>query len=263
MPYADIPGGRLWFKETGRHGTPVVFLHAASGTSDSWGLQEPAFIEAGYRCVAYDRKNWGRSESLKPLGPPGGAGSAADDLEALAIHLGLNRFHLVCTALGGIIGLDYTVEYPDRVISLTVSSSFTGVQDQSYLDVQQRLRPPEISDLPIVLREVGPSYRAINPEGTAEWLRIEESSRHEIGPEQAQSPRSPMTYGRLATMETPVLMLTGGADLLSPPAMMKLVADHIPGCRFEIVPEAGHAAFWEQPEVWNRLVLDFMGEHKA
>jgi len=73
----------------------------------------------------------------------------------------------VCTALGGIIGLDYTAEYPDRVISLTVSSSFTGVTDQSYLDVQTRLRPPEISELPIVLREVGPSYRAINPEGVA------------------------------------------------------------------------------------------------
>ena len=159
MPYADIPGARLWFKETGRHGAPVMFLHAASGTSDSWGLQEPAFIEAGYRFVAYDRKNWGRSESISP------AGSAADDLEALAQVLGLNRFHLVCTALGGIIGLDYTVEYPDRVISLTVSSSFTGVTDQSYLDVQNRLRPPEVSELPIVLREVGPSYRAVNPEG--------------------------------------------------------------------------------------------------
>ncbi|MQG44160.1 MAG: alpha/beta hydrolase, partial [SAR202 cluster bacterium] len=176
MPYADIPGARLWFKETGRHGTPVVFLHAASGTNDSWGLQEPAFIEAGYRCIAYDRKNWGRSESVTP------AGSAGDDLEALAQHLGLNRFHLVCTALGGIIGLDYAVEYPDRVISLTVSSSFTGVTDQSYLDVQTRLRPPEISNLPIELREVGPSYRAVNPEGVAEWLRIEESSRHEITP---------------------------------------------------------------------------------
>ena len=255
MPYADIPGGRLWFKETGRHGTPVVFLHAASGTSDSWGLQEPAFIEAGYRCVAYDRKNWGRSESITQ------AGSAADDLEALARYLDLDRFHLVCSALGGIIGLDYTVEYPDRVITLTVSSSFTGVQDQSYLDVQTRLRPPEISNLPIVLREVGPSYRAVNPEGVAEWLRIEESSRHEIGPEMAQSPRAPMTYTRLATMETPVLMLTGGADLLSPPAMMKLVAAHIPGCRFEVIPEAGHAAFYEQPEVWNRLVLDFIREH--
>ena len=255
MPYADIPGARLWFKETGKHGMPVVFLHAASGTSDSWILQEPAFIEAGYRCVAYDRKNWGRSESITQ------AGSAADDLEALVQHLGLDRFHLVCSALGGIIGLDYTVEYPNRVISLTVSSSFTGVQDQSYLDVQTRLRPPEISNLPIVLREVGPSYRAVNPEGVAEWLRIEESSRHEIGPEMAQSPRAPMTYARLATMETPVLMLTGGADLLSPPAMMKLVAAHIPGCRFEVIPEAGHAAFYEQPEVWNRLVLDFIREH--
>ena len=255
MPYADIPGACLWFKETGRHGTPVVFLHAASGTSDSWGLQEPAFIEAGYRFIAYDRKNWGRSESVTP------AGSAADDLEALAQHLGLNRFHLVCTALGGIIGLDYTVEYPDRVISLTVSSSFTGVTDQSYLDVQTRLRPTEISNLPIELREVGPSYRAVNPEGVAEWLRIEESSRHEITPEEGQSPRSPMTYARLAAMQTPVLMLTGGADLLSPPAMMKLVADHIPNCRFEVVPEAGHAAFHEEPEVWNKLVLEFMGQH--
>ena len=255
MPYADIPGARLWFKETGRHGTPVVFLHAASGTNDSWGLQEPAFNEAGYRCIAYDRKNWGRSESVTP------AGSAGDDLEALAQHLGLNRFHLVCTALGGIVGLDYTVEYPDRVISLTVSSSFTGVTDQSYLDVQTRLRPPEISNLPIELREVGPSYRAVNPEGVAEWLRIEESSRHEITPEEGQSPCSPMTYARLAAMQIPVLMLTGGADLLSPPAMMKLVADHIPNCRFEVVPEAGHAAFHEEPEVWNKLVLEFIGQH--
>ena len=255
MPYADIPGARLWFKETGQHGTPVVFLHAASGTNDSWGLQEPAFIESGYRCIAYDRKNWGRSESVTP------AGSAGDDLEALAQHLGLNRFHLVCTALGGIVGLDYTVEYPDRVISLTVSSSFTGVTDQSYLDVQTRLRPTEISNLPIELREVGPSYRAVNPEGVAEWLRIEESSRHEITPEEGQSPRSAMTYARLAAMQTPVLMLTGGADLLSPPSMMKLVADHIPNCRFEVVPEAGHAAFHEEPEVWNKLVLEFMGQH--
>jgi len=255
MPYADIPGARLWFKETGQHGTPVVFLHAASGTNDSWGLQEPAFIESGYRCIAYDRKNWGRSESVTP------AGSAGDDLEALAQHLGLNRFHLVCTALGGIIGLDYTVEYPDRVISLTVSSSFTGVTDQSYLDAQTRLRPPEISNLPIELREVGPSYRAVNPEGVAEWLRIEESSRHEITPEEGQSPRSPMTYARLAAMQIPVLMLTGGADLLSPPAMMKLVADHIPNCRFEVVPEAGHAAFHEEPEVWNKLVLKFIEQH--
>ncbi|MCH8987416.1 MAG: alpha/beta hydrolase [Chloroflexi bacterium] len=260
MPYADIPGGRLWFKDTGGDGTPVVFLHAASGTCDSWVFQEPVFTEADYRCIAYDRRNWGRSDSMISGAGPG---SASDDLAALAGHLGLDRFHLVSTAAGGIVGLDFALEYQQRVISLVVSSSFTGVQDPSYMEVQHRLRPPEIQDLPIVLREVGPSYRAVNPEGTARWLEIEENSRHQISTEAAQSPRSPMTYARLATMKTPVLMLAGEADLLSPPAMMRLVAEHIPDCRFETVPEAGHAAFWEQPEIWNRLVLEFIGEHRA
>ena len=60
-------------------------------------------------------------------------------------------------------------------------------------------------------------------------------------------------------MQVPVLVISGDADLLSPPALMRLFANHIPGCKFETVPEAGHAAFWEQPEIWNRLVLEFIG----
>jgi pimeloyl-ACP methyl ester carboxylesterase len=30
-----------------------------------------------------------------------------------------------------------------------------------------------------------------------------------------------------------------------------------------MVPEAGHAAFWEQSEAWNKLVLDFIGEYEG
>ncbi len=135
MPYAEIPGVRIRFTDTGGNGPAVVFLHAASGTTDSWVYQVPVFTEGGYRCIAYDRRNWGRSESTYPAGVTRVPGSASDDLEAFADQLGLGRFHLVSTALGGIIGLDYAVEYPQRVISLVVSSSFTGVQDPSYLEV--------------------------------------------------------------------------------------------------------------------------------
>ena len=41
---------------------------------------------------------------------------------------------------------------------------------------------------------------------------------------------------------------------------MRMLAAHIPNCQFVTVPEAGHAAFWEQPETWNRLVLE-LGQH--
>ena len=62
-------------------------------------------------------------------------------------------------------------------------------------------------------------------------------------------------------MKVPVLIITGGADLLSPPALMRLLAAPIPDCRLAMVPEAGHAAFWEQPETWNGLVLEFLRQH--
>ena len=70
-----------------------------------------------------------------------------------------------------------------------------------------------------------------------------------------------MTFARLETMRVRVLILVGEADLLSPPALMRLLAANIPGHQFASVPEAGHAAFWEQPELWNRLVLEFIGRH--
>ena len=257
MPYAELPGVNLWYEDAGA-GTPVIFLHAASGTCDGWVFQRPAFTSAGYRCLAYDRRQWGRSMSVPTGEQPG---CASDDLHGLVEHLGLDRFHLVATAAGGICGLDYSLEHPDRVRSLAIANSIGGIQDAAYLEVQQRLRPPEIQGLPVELRELGPSYRAVNPEGTRRWLEIERASRPEGDSGPRQSLRQPMTYARLETIKVPVMALLGGADLLSPPALMRLLAAHIPQCQVVSVPEAGHAAFWEQPEEWNRLVLDFIGQH--
>lgn len=257
MPYVQLSGVQLWYNDTGGSGVPVILMHAASGNCESWVYQLPAFTAAGYRCIAYDRRGWGRSQSTLPAAPPG---TVSDDLHGLVACLGLDRFHLVATAAGGIGALDYAVEHPERVRSLVVASSIGGVQDPEYLEVQHRLRPPEIQALPIALRELGPSYRGTNPEGTRRWLAIERASRQPSqGP--GQQPRHPMTFARLETMRVPVLVLVGEADLLSPPALMRLLAAHIPHCQFATIPEAGHAAFWEQPAIWNRRVLEFLSQH--
>jgi pimeloyl-ACP methyl ester carboxylesterase len=258
MPYLELPGVHLWYNDTGGTGMPVVFLHAASGSCESWEYQIPAFTTAGYRCIAYDRRGWGRSQPTLSGEQPG---SVSDDLHGLIGHLGLVRLHLVATAAGGIGGLDYALLHPERVRSLVVANSIGGVQDPAYLEVQQRLRPPAIQNLPVELRELGPSYRGLNPEGTRRWLAIERASRPQ-GPHGAgQSLRQPMTFARLKTMQVPVLMLIGGADLLSPPALMRLLAAPIPQCQMVSIPEAGHAAFWEQPEIWNRFVLEFLSQY--
>lgn len=257
MPFLTLPGVDLWYEDAGGDGTPVVLLHAASGTCECWEYQLPAFATAGYRCIAYDRRTWGRSKTTDAEHQPGFVG---DDLHALLDHLGLERVHLVGTAAGGIPAIDYALSHAERVRSLVVANTIGGVQDEEYLEVQQRLRPPQIQDLPVELRELGPSYRGTNPEGAARWLEIELASRPE-GAVPMQPLREPITYARLQTMQAPTLVISGEADLLSPPALMRMLAEHIPASRFASLSEAGHAGFWERPEVWNGMVLEFIGQH--
>ena len=207
---------------------PVIFLHAASGTCESWVHQLPAFTAAGYRCVTYDRRTWGRSVPTDPERQPGFAG---DDLHALVESLSLERVHLVATAAGGITALDYALSHPERVRSLVAANTIGGVQDEAYLEVQRRLRPAEIQNLPVELRELGPSYRGTDPSGAGRWLEIEMASRPG-GAVPAQPLREPITYARLETMKVPTLVLSGEADLLSPPALMRMLAAHIPAARF-------------------------------
>ena len=257
MPYLSLPGVDLWYEDSGGDGVPIVFLHAASGTCEGWVYQRPTFTAAGYRCIAYDRRTWGRSRTTGTEQQPGFSG---DDLHGLLQSLSLDRVHLVATAAGGITALDYALTHPERVRSLVVAHTIGGVQDEPYLEVQRRLRPPEIQNLPVELRELGPSYRGTDPDGVSRWLEIEVASRPD-GPVPAQPTREPITYARLETMQVPTLVVSGEADLLSPPALMRMLAEHIPSSRFVSLPEAGHAGFWERPDVWNGIVLEFIGQH--
>ncbi len=257
MPHVNLPGVDLWYEDTGGSGVPVILLHAATGTTECWVHQLPAFTAAGYRCISYDRRTWGRSRPTDESEQPGFMG---DDLQGLIEHLGLDRFHLVGTAAGAIPSIDYALTHPDRVRSVVAANTIAGIQDAEYLEVQHRLRPPEIQALPAELRELGPSYRGTDPDGAARWLEIEENNRP-YGTTQAQPLREPITFSRLSTMRAPTLVLSGNADLLAPPALMRMQAAAIPTSQFASLPDVGHAGFWERPEVWNGLVLEFIGRH--
>src|SRR5579862_2478620 len=88
--YADLPGARIFYIDTGGSGVPLVFLHAATGSSRVWEYQIPAFTAAGYRVIAFDRRGWGRTE-IEPAGPQPGTG--AEDLLGLLDMLGVERAH--------------------------------------------------------------------------------------------------------------------------------------------------------------------------
>jgi pimeloyl-ACP methyl ester carboxylesterase len=254
--YAEIGGARIWFKDTGGTGVPVVFLHAATGSVRSWEKQYPVFTAAGYRVIAFDRRGWGRT--TVQTGTP--SGTAADDLQNLLTYLGVDRFHLVGTAAGGFVALDYALSFPEKLRSLIVANSIGGLEDADYLEMGRRLRPPEFDALPPHLRELGPSYRAADPEGTRAWLELERMSRRPDAPA-AQPFRNHMTFALLERIKTPTLIMTGDADMYAPPPLLRMFTDRIKGSQSIIVPEAGHSSYWEKPEIFNRGVLEFIRQH--
>jgi pimeloyl-ACP methyl ester carboxylesterase len=253
--YAELPGVRLWYKDTGGSGSAVVFLHSNTGSSQNWDNQIPVFTRAGYRFIAYDRRGWGRSIAETGAQP----GTAADDLRNLIKHLGIDRFHLVATAGGGFVALDYALSFPEQLRSLVVANSIGGMQDDDYVALGRQLRPPQFDALPPELRELGPSYRAANPEGTRRWIELEKMSR-QTGVA-SQPFRNRMTFSMLDSIKLPTLFITGDADLYAPPPLIPLFTAHIKNSETVIIPEAGHSGYWEKPEVFNRAVLDFIRKH--
>jgi pimeloyl-ACP methyl ester carboxylesterase len=169
---AALPGTNLGYWDTGGTGQPVVFLHPASGSALVWLYQQPVFAKAGYRVIAYSRRNYYNSDSAPNENP----GSASVDLQNFVDYLGLNQFHLVSSAAGGSVAADYALSYPEHLLSLTVSSNNLAARNGYIAEAAEKIKSKEWDDLPRWFRELGPSYRAVNPEGVAKWIELNEKS---------------------------------------------------------------------------------------
>jgi pimeloyl-ACP methyl ester carboxylesterase len=227
--YAALPGVKLWFTDTGGTGTPIVLLHANTGTSASWEPQATAFVRKAIASSPSIAVAGARAWPIRrPARNPGAL------LDALAEHLKLDKFHLVGVAGGGFISLDYAAWRPERLRSLVVAGSTGQFAEKETRDFTARVEIPELRKQAAVYREVGPSYRGVNPEGTKRWIEIEEHAQQPGAP--SQPLRTPNTFAKLSTVTMPILSgrrrspRAAGADARLGGPSEELRVDH--GARF-------------------------------
>ena len=267
---AELPAGPVFYRDSGGAGVAVVLLHAASGNSLMWQHQIPALTGAGYRVVAIDYRG--------VHGEPGPY-DWSDQIDALVLHLNIGRFHMLGTAAGGGAAFQYVLAHAAKVRSLVVANSHGNVTDKDYVAMGKRIRPsPQFDDLPVDFRELGPSYRAADPGGVARWLALSArkpgseaasaNTREEsIAPVSAQrfalKPERMVTWARLEALQVPTLLITGDADLYTPPSVLRMFSSHMKTAESAIIPETGHSSYWESPELFNATVLAFLRKHSA
>jgi pimeloyl-ACP methyl ester carboxylesterase len=125
VPHVDVNGARLWVEEEGS-GPAVLFVHGGLGDLRLWEPQA-LVLARHFRCIRYDLRFWGRSES------PGVEFSSVDDAIGVLDALDVDRAAIVGLSLGGGLALDVTLAHPERVWALVhVAAGVSGMPVDPY-----------------------------------------------------------------------------------------------------------------------------------
>ena len=251
----QLPAGKVFVRDTGGDGPVIVLMHPATGSALIWPYQELAFAAAGYRVIAWSRRGHYGSDPVDRANP----GSYAKDLNDLMDALGARRFNMVASAAGCTIALDYAMSFPERLDKIVISAGSLGnIDEADFKRATEGSRIKGFDDLPPEFREISPSYRAMNQDGVKAWLDLEHKAL--AGNRQGPALLNKFNWTTLGNMRVPTLLLYGGADLAAPAALGRMVAKHLPNREIIVVPESGHSIYWEQPETFNKAVLEFFGK---
>jgi pimeloyl-ACP methyl ester carboxylesterase len=253
----NLPNVQLWVTDSGGTGEPVILFHPTTANSEIWQQSIPAFVDAGYRVISFDKPGWGKSivdVQKTPL-------PVVETLDTLFDLLELEEVHLVSTANGGYFAFDYAIWQPKRVKSLVIAASGLGLDDDPEGDAfRERAEIPGMRQQPSEIREISPLYRGMNPEGVTRWMEIHNNGQQEGAVEPPLL--TPNTPQKIATLDVPIFVIAGGIDLVTPSGAIRLWSQHLT-VPFEwlLVPEAGHMLVWEQPNVFNQAVIEFLQKH--
>jgi len=266
MPEARINGVRLHYEVHGR-GAPLVFVHEFAGDGGSWDPQVKHFARR-YQVITYNARGYPPSDVPEDR-EAYSQEIAVEDLHGLVQHLQLPPAHLCGLSMGGYAVLHFGLRYPARARSLVVAGCGYGSDDQPQFrrDAEELGRRIEEEGM----AALGPTYARgptrvpfmrKDPSGWQEFADAlaRHSSLGSARTMQGVQARRASVYDlqdALTHLTVPTLIVNGDEDdpCLAPGLFMKR---HIPAAGLVVLPKTGHTINLEEPDFFNRAVLDFL-----
>ncbi|MGO1850386.1 alpha/beta fold hydrolase [Microbacterium sp.] len=273
MPTLSVNGIALHYDEYGAASDPLVVLVMGTGAKGNvWSLhQVPALVTAGCRVITYDSRGMSPVPGQTDTDCPDiSVSELVDDLAVLIEHFG-GPAHVIGTSLGARVVQELALARPDLVRRVVAMGGHTRIDEVGQLLTQGE---QELFDQAVVLPK---AYKAaleallnlspvtLRDEVKAgDWLAVLEYSADPMpSGERGQLGASDRLGNRTdayRAITRPLLVMSFADDLMIPAYLGRELADAVPAARYVEVPDAGHFGYLEQPELVNRLLLDFLAE---
>jgi pimeloyl-ACP methyl ester carboxylesterase len=265
MPKARVNGIQLEYEEVGQ-GLPLVFVHEFAGDLRSWQPQMSFFCRR-YRAIAFNARGYPPSDV--PEDPAAySQQQAADDIRGLLDALGIAKAHVCGLSMGGYATLHFGLTYPERALSLVVAGAGYGSGDREKFKQDSAVVVHRFEQGMEAVTEFyakGPTRVQFMDKDPLGWqafrdrLAAGSAKGHSLTMQGVQMQRpSVFDLGdRMERLDVPTLVMTGDEDdpCLEPGIFMKR---KIPTAGLAIMPKCGHAINLEEPDAFNRSVLDFL-----
>jgi pimeloyl-ACP methyl ester carboxylesterase len=240
--HVDHLSASIWYGVVGE-GQPVILLHGGLESSQDWGNQVSALLENHYQVILIDTRGHGRST----LGTfPLSYELMQSDVIAVMDELHLQKAKFVGWSDGAIMSLITAIKYPERVEAVFAFGANMNLKGVN----------PNANSAPI-LAQLAPrleaEYESISPtpDGFA-TLAGDLNTLQAVAPDYSTVQLEEIQVRRIAIVD-------GDHDEFVLPEHESFLARTIPGARLIILNAVSHFAPWQDPEGFNRMMLQFLG----
>ncbi|HLF78972.1 MAG TPA: alpha/beta hydrolase [Dehalococcoidia bacterium] len=265
MPSAKVNGVEIAYQESGT-GYPLVWCHEFAGSMESWEPQVH-FFSRRYRVITYNARGYPPSEV--PSDPAAySQDHAVEDLYGLLKHLGIARAHIGGLSMGGSTTLHFGIRHPEMARSLIIAAAGSGSTNPDEFRATSRALADRLDrEGGAGMRDyaMGPSRLQLKRKDPTGWDTFATllSQHSPLGSAMTmrgvQAGRPPIFAWeeQMKALQVPTLILCGDEDeaCIEPSLFMKR---HIPYSGLAFFPQSGHPINLEEPDLYNRLCLDFL-----
>mgnify|MGYP001047551445 CR=1 FL=1 len=250
---------------------PVVFLHGFTGCAKDW-LFIFNSLPKNYFPIAIDLIGHGDSDSPDNISCYS-CGNIIYHLNSIIEKLGIDKFIIAGYSMGGRAAISYSIKYPHKIIAAILESSTAGIDDieekkervKYDLLLSDKIREEGVESFMDFWLEL-PIFQSLKEKFDVELIKNERAKNNGIGLSNSLAAFSTglmsSYWEELKYLEFPVLLITGNDDQKFT-AINPHMSEAINNVTHKIVENAGHNTHLEKPELFTKLVTDFLNTVKG